>query len=151
MSPRSPTIHPSILAVSVARSATTHSLAVRFPPLLDGLQEDLGHVHFVEVHSIDGVGAHDLISKNAMLEGLLKMEGGDQILPCNVPQWPLDVLLGRQMRVTHIAQGEVGEQGDPLHTNILRIGTAEHWKLQAGVVSMAFLDDIHITNQPGGH
>ena len=31
--------------------------------------------------SIDGVGAYDLISRNAMLEGLLRMEGGDQILP----------------------------------------------------------------------
>ena len=33
------------------------------------------------VVSIDGVGAHDLISRQAMLEGLLRMESGDQILP----------------------------------------------------------------------
>ena len=33
------------------------------------------------IMSIDGVGAYDLISWNAMLEGLLRMEGGDQILP----------------------------------------------------------------------
>ena len=33
------------------------------------------------VVSIDGVGAYDLISRNAMLEGLVRMEGGDQILP----------------------------------------------------------------------
>ena len=31
--------------------------------------------------SIDGVGACDLISRNAMMEGLLRMEDGDQILP----------------------------------------------------------------------
>ena len=31
--------------------------------------------------SIDGVGAYDLISHNAIFEGLLRMEGGDQILP----------------------------------------------------------------------
>ena len=31
--------------------------------------------------SIDGVGAYDLISRNAMMEGLLRMEDGDQILP----------------------------------------------------------------------
>ena len=31
--------------------------------------------------SIDGVGAYDLISRTAMLEGLLRMEEGDQILP----------------------------------------------------------------------
>ena len=33
------------------------------------------------VVSIDGVGAYDLISRNAMLEGLLRTEQGDQILP----------------------------------------------------------------------
>ena len=32
------------------------------------------------VTSIDGVGAYDLISRTAMLEGLLRMEGEDQIL-----------------------------------------------------------------------
>ena len=35
----------------------------------------------VTVTSIDGVGAYDLISRSAMLEGLLRMEGGDQIFP----------------------------------------------------------------------
>ena len=30
---------------------------------------------------IDGVGAFDLVSRNAMMEGLLRMEGGDRILP----------------------------------------------------------------------
>ena len=34
----------------------------------------------VTVTSIDGVGAYDLISCSAMLEGMLRMEGGDQIL-----------------------------------------------------------------------
>ena len=33
------------------------------------------------VISIDGVGAYDLIFRSALLEGLLRMEGGDQILP----------------------------------------------------------------------
>ena len=33
------------------------------------------------IMSIDGIGAFDLISRNAMLEGLLRMEDGDQILP----------------------------------------------------------------------
>ena len=31
--------------------------------------------------SIDGVGAYDHISRNAMLEGLLRMEDGDQLVP----------------------------------------------------------------------
>ena len=33
------------------------------------------------VVTVDGVGAYDLISRNAMIEGILRMEGGDQILP----------------------------------------------------------------------
>ena len=33
------------------------------------------------ITSIDGVGAYDLISRNAMLDGLLQMDGGDQIIP----------------------------------------------------------------------
>ena len=33
------------------------------------------------VLSIDGIGAYDLISRSAMLEGLLRMDRGDEILP----------------------------------------------------------------------
>ena len=33
------------------------------------------------VLSIDGIGAYDLISRSAMLEGLLKTDRGDEILP----------------------------------------------------------------------
>ena len=33
------------------------------------------------VVSIDATGAHDIISRNAALEGLLKVENGDQVLP----------------------------------------------------------------------
>ena len=33
------------------------------------------------ITSIGGVGAYDLISGKAMLEGALRMEGGGQILP----------------------------------------------------------------------
>ena len=33
------------------------------------------------VVSIDGLGAYDLISRRAMLEGLLRLDSGDQILP----------------------------------------------------------------------
>ena len=31
--------------------------------------------------SVDGVGAFDLVSRNAMLQGLMGMEGGDRFLP----------------------------------------------------------------------
>ena len=33
------------------------------------------------VVSIDATGAHDIISRNAVLEGLLQVENGDQVLP----------------------------------------------------------------------
>ena len=67
--------------------------------------------------SVDGVGAFDLVSRNAMMQGLLGMEGGDQVLPFvrlfyGSPStffWE-DTMGG----VHHILQGEGGEQGDPL-------------------------------------
>ena len=74
------------------------------------------------VISIDGVGAYDLISRNAMLEGLLKMENGDQILPfvrCFYGS-PSTYLWEDEMGVTqNIQQGEGGEQGDPLMPMLL--------------------------------
>ena len=59
--------------------------------------------------SVDGVGV-DLVSRKAMLQGLLKMEGGDSLLPfarqfCGSPSaflWE------------DTTQGEGGEQVDPL-------------------------------------
>ena len=33
------------------------------------------------VVSIDATGAHDIISRNAVLEGLVQVENGDQVLP----------------------------------------------------------------------
>ena len=64
--------------------------------------------------SIDGVGAYDLISRNAMLEGLLRMEDGDQILPF-VRMFhgsPSTYLWEDEMGVVqHIPPGEGGEQG----------------------------------------
>ena len=69
------------------------------------------------VISIDGVGAYDLISCSAMLEGLLRMEDGDQILPfarCFYGR-PSTYLWEDEMGATQIIQhGEGGEQGDPL-------------------------------------
>ena len=72
------------------------------------------------VVTIDGVGACDLISRNAMLEGLLRMEGGDQIFPfawlfCGTP-W---------------------EQGDPFMPMLSSLG--EHPALEA--IQRRFLDD----------
>ena len=104
----------------------------------------------VTVTSIDGVGACDLISRNAMQEGLLRMEGGDQIL--------LFVRMfysGPSTGVTqHIAQGEGGEQGDPLMPMLFALG--QHKSLVEAQVRLsdnehlfAFPDDVYITNKPG--
>ena len=77
--------------------------------------------------SIDGMGAYDLISRNAMMEGFLRMEDGDQILPFVRMFYgtPSTYLWEDEMGVTQsIPQGEGGEQGDPLHAHALCIGTA---------------------------
>ena len=75
--------------------------------------------------SIDGVGAYDLISKNSMLRGLLRMENGDQILPfvrCFYGR-PSTYLWEDELGETqHIPQGEGGEQGDPLMPMLFSLG-----------------------------
>ena len=68
------------------------------------------------IMSIDGIGAFDLISRNAVLEVLLRMEHGDQILPTNL--WE------DEMGVTqHISRGGRGA-GRPLMPMLVRIGAA---------------------------
>ena len=84
------------------------------------------------VVTVDGVGAYDLISRNAMLEGLLRMEGGDQILPFARLFYgtPSAYLWEDEMGNTHeIPQGEEGEQGDPLMPILFSLG--EHPALEA--------------------
>ena len=74
------------------------------------------------VLSIDGI---DLISRSAMLEGLLKMDRGDEIFPfvrCFYCSPPTD-LWEDEMGMSHeIAQGEGGEQGDPLMPMLFALG-----------------------------
>ena len=78
------------------------------------------------VMSIDGVGAYDLISRNTMLEGLLRMEGGDQILPfvrCFYGS-PSTCLWEDEMGVTqHVPQGGGRGARRPPHANTFRTGT----------------------------
>ena len=52
----------------------------------------------VTVTSIDGVGAYDLISRSAMLAGLLRMEGrSDSPFCVHVSQQPIHVFVGRRI------------------------------------------------------
>ena len=108
------------------------------------------------IMSIDGVGAYDLISRNAMFEFLLRMEGGDQILPfvrmfCGSPS---RYLWEDEMGVTQsIPQGEGGEQGDPLMPMLFVLGQhgaleATQARLGAGEYVFAYLDDIYTATGP---
>ena len=91
-----------------------------------------------------------------MLEGLLRMEDGDQILPfvrCFYGS-PSTYLWEDEMGVTqHIPQEEGGEQGDPLMLMLFALGQhgsleAAQARLRVGERLMAFLDDIYAVCSP---
>ena len=107
------------------------------------------------VVSVDGIGAYDLMSRNAMMRGLRHVVEGDRILPFvrafyGKPSsyiWEDDV-----GDVHQIAQGEGGEQGDPLMPLLFCIG--QHPAL-AGCCQRvargresAYLDDLCIICHP---
>ena len=78
--------------------------------------------------SVDGVGAFDLISRSAMMQGLVDMPDGVKVLPFvrmfhgTPSQFLWEDELGT---VNHIPQGEGGEQGDPLMPLLLQSGAAQ--------------------------
>ena len=79
------------------------------------------------VVSVDGVGAFDLVSRNAMLNGLLEMVDGEQLLPFArlFYSQPSTYLWDDDAGTTHrIQQGEGGEQGDALMPTPLQLRTA---------------------------
>ena len=106
--------------------------------------------------SIDGVSAFDLISRRTMLEALMELEVGSQILPFmrmfygdhSTYLWEDEV-----GTVHHIDQGEGGEQGDVLMPLLFSLG--QHAALQAvqdqlleGERLFASLDDIYVVTTP---
>ena len=107
--------------------------------------------------SIDGVGAFDLISRRAMLEGLLGMEGGDKILPFvrSFYDSPSTYLWEDELGTTqHVPQGEGGEQGDPLMPLLFALGqhrslVAIQERLRGDERVFAYLDDIYAVCGPG--
>ena len=108
------------------------------------------------VVSVDGVGAFDLVSRNAMLQGLGNMTGGAQVL--------LFVRLFYSDPSTYvwenefgepqmIPQGEGGEQGDPLMPLLFSLGqhaalSAVASRLEKGERLFAFLDDLYVLCDP---
>ena len=106
--------------------------------------------------SIDGVGAFDLISRNAMLQALLEIDGGDQIMPFVKQLYgrPSTHLWEDEMGEVHeIAQGEGGEQGDPLMPLLFSLGqhaalVAANARLEDGERLFAYHDDIYVICSP---
>ena len=106
--------------------------------------------------SVDGVGVFDLVSRNAIMQGLLHMEGGDKLLPFTRQFYssPSTLLWEDELGITnHIQQGEGGEQGDPLMP--LLSALAQHSafvaiseRLQEGEFLFAFEDDLYIKSHP---
>ena len=82
------------------------------------LAGNVSHILFKpSVLSIDGIGAFDLISRGAMLDGLRSVASGDSVLPFVLQFYgnPSSYLWDDDHGETHeIKQREGGEQGDPL-------------------------------------
>ena len=108
------------------------------------------------VLSIDGISAYDLISRKAMLSGLAKVPGGDQVLlfvnmfySAPSQYWWED-----EMGIVHVVdQGEGGEQGDALMPLLFCLGQNDALKavqasLRPSERLFAFLDDIYIVCKP---
>ena len=108
------------------------------------------------VVSIDGVGAFDLISRNAMVSGLMAMENGDRLWPFIREFYgrPSSYLWEDDRGVTHdIPQGEGGEQGDPLMQLLFSLGLHTSLKAISDRLLItekifAFLDDIYLVCPP---
>ena len=106
--------------------------------------------------SIDGIGAFDLVSRNAMLRGLKEMDTGDRVLPFVrrfYGQPSLHIWEDEVGDVQDIPQGEGGDQGDPLmpllfslamHPSLVRTGDL----LREGEKLFAFLDDLYLICKP---
>ena len=73
------------------------------------------------VLKVGGIGAHDHVSRAAMLQRLVSMEEGRAILPCQVVmREPIQSPMVQRWRVSH--SDPSGEQGDPLMPLLFSIG-----------------------------
>ena len=87
--------------------------------------ECIAHDPEATVLSIDGISAHDLISRKVMLSGLARVPGGDQVLPFvnRFHSAPSQYWWEDEMGIVHVVdQGEGGEQGDALMPLLFSLG-----------------------------
>ena len=108
------------------------------------------------VLSMDGVGAYDHISRASMLSGLQHTPSLTALLPF-VAQFYAEpsayVFYDAEGAAHEIAQGEGGEQGDPLMPALYALGQhpallQAQAALTPGEDLYAYLDDIYVTCQP---
>ena len=105
------------------------------------------------VLSIDGIGAFDLISRGAMLDGLRSVAGGDSVLPFVVQFYgnPSSYLWDDDDGETHeIRQGEGGETGRSSNAHVVcyQVLRSVQSRLRPHERLLAFDDDVYAVAQP---
>ena len=106
------------------------------------------------VLSIDGIGAFDLISRGAMLDGLRSVAGGDSALPFDLQFYgnPSSYLWENDRETHETMQGEGGEQGVPLMPCSTVWGNTTFRSVQSQLPPderlLVFHDNIHVVSQP---
>ena len=108
------------------------------------------------ITSIDGMNAFDLISRRAMLEELSRVPGGREVLPFVLMfhGTPSSYMWEDGTGTMHrIAQGEGGEQGDPLMPLLYALGqhqalVAAKNRLAESEKVFAFHDDVYMVTSP---
>ena len=121
--------------------------------VLQTLVESDAHTTIV---SIDGIGAFDLVSRNAMLRGLQEMDQGDRVLPFVrrfYGQPSSNIWEDEVGEVQDIPQGEGGDQGDPLMPLLFSLALHPSLRsvanlLREGEKIFAFLDDVYLVCTP---
>ena len=106
--------------------------------------------------SIDGISAYDLISRESMMTGFFRMEGGSAVLPFVRMLYgsPSEYLWeDNQGKVHVVPQGEGGEQGDAMMPLWFCLGQKEalqsvQRQLEDGERLFAFLDDVYVVTRP---
>ena len=104
------------------------------------------------VLSVDGMSAYDMISRRAMLQGLMNVEGGSAALPFVSMFYgsPSKYLWEDDVGAIHtIDQGEGGEQGDALMPLLHSLGQHSAFQrvqseLKQGETIFAFLADTYV-------